>query len=407
MNRATTNISGYAWAVVALLWPVAMLNYLDRQMLATIRASIRADMPSIVDDQHFGALMAVFMWVYAFLSPVGGYVADKINRRVMVIASLFVWSAVTWATGHAQTYSQMLITRASMGISEAFYMPAALALITDFHTGGTRAKAVGIHQSGIYAGLALGGIGGYIALKSSWRHCFTWFGIAGVIYSIILLATLRDAPAAPAANGTKKVTVLETLKALWSQPAFWILVIYFTLPAIAGWITKNWLPTFLGDKFNLNEGVAGISATGFSQIASFVGVILGGAVADWWMRRTNRGRIFTSALGVLLLVPAMLGLGLAWSLAAAIAFMILFGIGWGFFDCNNMPILCQIARPEHRATGYGFMNMVSISVGACTALGLGWVAGQQLPFSIAFAASAVLALVSAGLILLVKPKVEI
>ena len=204
MNRAT-NISGYAWAVVALLWPVAMLNYLDRQMLATIRTSIRADMPSIVDDQHFGALMAVFMWVYAFLSPVGGYVADKINRRVMVIASLFVWSAVTWATGHAQTYSQMLTTRACMGISEAFYMPAALALITDFHTGGTRAKAVGIHQSGIYAGLALGGIGGYIALNSSWRHCFTWFGIAGVIYSLVLMATLRDAPATPRADGTKKV----------------------------------------------------------------------------------------------------------------------------------------------------------------------------------------------------------
>lgn len=406
MNRAT-HFSGYAWAVVALLWPVAMLNYLDRQMLATIRSSIRADMPSIVDDQHFGALMAVFMWVYAFLSPVGGFVADKINRRVMVIASLFVWSAVTWATGHAQTYSQMLITRACMGISEAFYMPAALALITDFHTGNTRAKAVGVHQSGIYAGLALGGIGGYIALHSSWRNCFTWFGIAGVIYSIILMATLRDAPIEQEAKENKKVNLRETLSALWSQPAFWILVIYFTLPAIAGWIMKNWLPTFLGDKFNLNEGMAGISATGYSQIASFLGVVLGGAIADWWMRRTNRGRIFTSALGVLLLVPAMLGLGLAWSLTAAIAFMILFGIGWGFFDCNNMPILCQIARPEHRATGYGFMNMVSISVGACTAIGLGWMRDHHVAFSIAFTASAVLALVSAALILLVKPKVEI
>jgi len=294
-----------------------------------------------------------------------------------------------------------------MGISEAFYMPAALALIADFHTGNTRAKAVGIHQSGIYAGLTLGGIGGFIAQKSTWRHCFTWFGVAGVIYSIVLIAVLRDAPTAPEANGTKKVTVLKTLGALWSQPAFWILVIYFTLPAIAGWIMKNWLPTFLGDRFNLNEGVAGISATGFSQIASFVGVLLGGVVADWWMRRTNRGRIFTSAFGVLLLVPAMLGLGLAWSLAAAIAFMILFGIGWGFFDCNNMPILCQIARPEHRATGYGFMNLVSISVSAFTAVGLGWMRDHHKPFSIAFAASAVLALVSAGLILLVKPKVEI
>jgi len=406
VNRVATNVSGYAWAVVALLWPVAMLNYLDRQMLSTIRASIRADMPSIVDDQHFGTLMAVFMWVYACLSPVGGYIADKFNRRRMVIASLFVWSAVTWATGHAQTYSQMLAARASMAISEAFYMPAALALITDFHTGRTRARAVGFHQSGIYAGLALGGIGGYIAQTSSWRNCFTWFGIAGVLYSIVLIAVLRDAPATSQANGTKKVILSETLRALWSQPAFWILVIYFTLPAIAGWATKNWLPTFLADTFNLKEGPAGLSATGYIQIASFIGVVLGGVVADWWMRRTNRGRIFTSAVGVLLLVPALLGLGYAWSMAAAVVFMVLFGIGWGFFDCNNMPILCQIARPEHRATGYGFMNLVSISIGAWATMGLGWMRDHHLKFSAAFAASAALALVSAGLILLVKPKVE-
>src|SRR5580692_1664276 len=170
-----------------------MLNYLDRQMVSSIRASMRADIPSIASDQDFATLIAVFMWVYALLSPVGGFIADKFNRRWTVIGSLFVWSAVTWATGHATTYSQMLSCRALMGISEAFYIPAALALIADFHTGDTRARAIGIHQSGIYAGLAVGGIGGYIADHSSWRNCFTWFGAVGVIYSAFLLFVLRDA----------------------------------------------------------------------------------------------------------------------------------------------------------------------------------------------------------------------
>lgn len=407
MNRNAPTIPAYAWAVVALLWPVVMLNYLDRQMVSTIRASIRADIPSIANDQDFGTLMAVFMWVYAFLSPVGGFIADRFNRRWTVIGSLFVWSAVTWLTGHAQTYSQMLCFRALMGISEAFYIPAALALIADFHTGGTRAKAIGIHQSGIYAGLALGGIGGYIAQTSSWRNCFTWFGAAGVIYAVILILALRDAPAENQNAAAKKsVSISETFFALWSQPAFWILVIYFTLPAIAGWVVKNWLPTFLADTFNLKQGPAGLSATGYIQIASFVGVLLGGVVADWWMRKTNRGRIYASALGVLLLVPALLGLGYAWSLGAAIGFMILFGLGWGFFDCNNMPILCQIARPEHRATGYGFMNLVSISVGAGATVALGWMRDHGIKFSVAFAVSAAVALLSAGLILLVKPRDE-
>jgi MFS family permease len=405
---ATATISAYAWAVVALLWPVAMLNYLDRQMISTIRASMRADIPSIATDADFGKLLAVFMWVYAFLSPIGGFIADKFNRRWMVIGSLFVWSAVTWATGHATTFSQMISCRALMGISEAFYIPAALALIADFHIGGTRARAIGVHQSGIYAGLTLGGIGGYIADHSSWRNCFTWFGAAGVIYAVVLMLALKDAPRAGQNSGANNncVTIGETLRALWLQPAFWILVVYFTLPAIAGWVTKNWLPTFLADTFNLKQGPAGLSATAYIQIASFVGVLLGGVVADWWMRKTNRGRIFTSAFGVLLLVPALLGLGFGWSLGVTIGFMILFGIGWGFFDCNNMPILCQIARPEHRATGYGFMNLVSISVGAGATVVLGWMRDQGIKFSIVFAVSAAAALLSAALVLLVKPRSE-
>jgi MFS family permease len=408
VNGATSKVSAYAWAVVVLLWPVVMLNYLDRQMLATVRASIRADIPSIANDQEFGMLMAVFMWVYAFLSPLGGFIADRFNRRWTVIGSLFVWSAVTWLTGHAQTYSQMLTFRALMGISEAFYFPAALALIADFHAGNTRARAVGLHQSGLYAGLALGGIGGYIAQTSSWRNCFTWFGVAGVIYSIVLMLALRDAPTTGGEGSVKthSVTVGGTLRALWLQPAFWILVIYFTLPAIAGWVTKNWLPTYLADSFHLKEGPAGLSATGYIQMASFAGVLLGGVVADWWMRTTPRGRIYTSAVGVFLMVPALLGMGWAWSLMAAIVFMVLFGLGWGFFDCNNMPILCQITRSEYRATGYGFMNFVSISVGAGATVLLGSMRDHGVKFSVAFAASAAVALLSAGLILLVRPRRE-
>jgi predicted MFS family arabinose efflux permease len=268
---------------------------------------------------------------------------------------------------------------------------------------------VGIHQTGIYAGLALGGIGGYIAQMSTWRNCFTWFGAAGVVYAIVLMFALRDAPSTSgeAKANRHPVTIGDTLRSLWTQPAFWILVMYFTLPAIAGWVTKNWLPTFLADTFKLKEGPAGLSATGYIQIASFVGVLLGGTLADYWMRLTDRGRIYTSAIGTALCVPALVGLGYSWNMGAAIAFMILFGIGWGFFDCNNMPILCQIARPEHRATGYGFMNMVSISTGAGATVVLGWMRDEGISFSVAFAISAAVALLSAVMILFVKPRSDL
>ena len=220
------------------------------------------------------------------------------------------------------------------------------------------------------------------------------------------MATLRDSNQGgqPGAATKQPISLGATSRALWSQPAFWILVVYFTLPAIAGWVTKNWLPTYLADTFHLKQGPAGMSATGYISLASFAGVILGGVMADAWMVRTARGRVFTSALGVLLLVPALLGLGHAWSLGAAIGFMILFGLGWGFFDCNNMPILCQIARPEHRATGYGFMNLVSISVGAAATVALGWMRDHGIRFAVAFEVSAAVALMSAGLILFLKPQ---
>ncbi len=150
----------YAWAVVAMLFPVALLNYLDRMMVATMRTSIRADIPTIANDAQFGFLMALFMWVYAIFSPVGGYLADRYNRRRMVIISLFIWSVMTCLTGCVHTFNEMAWTRALMGISEAFYLPAALALITDFHPGVTRSRAVGIHMRGSYAGQTLGGLGG-------------------------------------------------------------------------------------------------------------------------------------------------------------------------------------------------------------------------------------------------------
>ena len=230
-----------------------------------------------------------------------------------------------------------------------------------------------------------------------------------MIYAVVLMFALKDKPTTAAEKERLKnnpVTIGDTLRALWTKPAFWILVAYFTLPGISGWVTKNWLPTYLADTFNLKEGPAGLSATGFIQIASFAGVLFGGVLADAWMRLTPRGRIFTSASGVFLTAPALLGLGYAGSLGAAIGFMILFGIGWGFFDCNSMPILCQIARPEHRATGYGFMNFVGISVGAVATVALGWMRDHGIKFSVAFVISAALALFSAGLILWLKPSTE-
>ena len=395
----------YAWAVVAMLFPVALLNYLDRMMVATMRASIRTDIPTIANDADFGFLMAMFMWVYAILSPVGGFLADRFSRRWMVIFSLFIWSLMTWLTGQAHTFGQMAWTRALMGMSEAFYIPAALALIADFHPGPTRSRAVGIHMCGIYAGQALGGVGGYIADTSSWRNAFYWFGATGVFYAIFLLFTLRDSPA-PVQQPAQRQTVGpgRALGALLGTGAFLILVVYFTLPSIPGWAIKNWLPTFLATAFNLKQGPAGMSATGYVTLASFAGALLGGVLADRAMRATPRGRIYISALGMALCAPALIGLGNAGSLAIAIICMMSFGLGFGFFDANNMPILCQIVRPEYRATGYGIMNLVSVAAGAGVTVAMGSMRDHGLSLGVGFTILAAVTVLAGLLILLIRPR---
>lgn len=393
-----------AWIAVALLVPVALLNYLDRQMLAAMKGSMVSDLPDIATKAHWGIVLGSFKWVYAVLSPVGGYVADRASRRHVIVASLFIWSAVTWLTGQVDSYSQLVVARAIMGVSEAFYIPAALALVTEFHLGPTRSRAVGLHQMGIYAGIILGGFSGYAAESPSigWRGAFELCGLAGIIYAIPLFLLLRNPPHRE--DGPSRPSPGAAVRELFGNGSFLLMILYFTLPALAGWVVKDWMPDILREQFQLGQGQAGVSAVVYVQFASLVGVGLGGWLADRWMRRTVRGRIFVSALGMSFFLPALFGVGNAESLVAAIAFLILFGLGWGFFDCNNMPILRQIVRPQLAATGYGFMNLVSISCGGFADWAFGALRDRQVPLNIIFGVFAATALLSIGIVLLIRPR---
>lgn len=400
----SSSVTRYAWFVVMLLWPVALLNYMDRQMMAAMKYSLMADIPSIATEANWGLLPAVFKWVYAILSPFGGYLADRYSKKTVITCSLVVWSAVTWATGHAQTFDQLLWSRALMGISEACYIPAALALIADFHTGPTRSRAVGVHQMAIYVGVMVGGFSGYVADNPNlgWRWAFDAAGIAGVVYALPLFFLLKNPPFI--ANQPTKPSAVSALKELLTNKYFIMLVLYFTLPALAGWVVKDWMPAILKQQFGIGQGKAGVSATLYVNIAALIGVVLGGVLADRWMKRTNRGRIYISALGMAFIIPALFGVGNAGTLVIAVIFLAVFGIGWGFFDCNNMPILCQIVRPELRATGYGFMNLISISCGGFADWGFGIMRDKAIPLNLIFGVFASLCVFSAILVLLIRPK---
>jgi MFS family permease len=402
MNSNMQKVSRYAWVVVALLWPVVVLNYLDRQMISTMRLSIKVDIPELEKAVNFGRLMAIFLWIYACCSPMGGAIADRLNRKWLIIASLAVWSSATFLMGTAATFQQLYAFCAIMGISEALYMPAALALIADYHRGPTRSLAVGAHLSGVYMGQAMGGVGGWVAQEFSWRTSFLGCGVIGVVWAFVLMVFLRDTERGAPQPAGSAPTTRTAARVDWR--AFVILIFCFSLPSLSGWAVKNWLPTLLQDRFGLAQAPSGLWATITHAGAAFGGVVTGGWLADRWAQRAVRGRTFISTLGLSLLVPGILIIGLAPRFAFAICGSLIFGFGFGMFDANNMPILCQIAPPRFRATGYGLLNFFGIASGALLTRLLGQLKDSGVPLAVSFAYCAVPALLAAVLMFNLRPK---
>ena len=361
----------YPWIVVGLLWGVALLNYMDRQMLSTMKDAMQVDIVELQSATNFGYLMAIFLWIYALMSPVSGVIADRMSRKWLIVGSLFVWSSVTYLMGIAETFNQIVFLRALMGVSEALYIPAGLSLIADYHTGKSRSLAVGIHMTGLYTGQAIGGFGATVADAFSWHTTFHWFGIIGIAYAVILMLFLHDKKTEilPTeklqANPQKeKESVFTSLKSLLTNVAFWVILLYFAAPSLPGWATKNWLPTLFAENLDLPMSQAGPISTITIAVSSFIGVLIGGPLSDKWVQKNLRGRVYTGAIGLGLTIPSLLLLGFGHNLVAVVGAGLLFGIGYGIFDTNNMPILCQFVYRKQRATAYGVMNMIGVSAGA-------------------------------------------
>lgn len=357
----------YPWIVVALLWGVGLLNYLDRQMLATMRPAMEVDIEALRSATNFGYLMGIFLWVYGFMSPVAGLIGDKVNRKWLIAGSLVVWSGVTFLMGYATTFHQLYWLRAVMGVSEALYLPTGLALIADYHEKKTRSLAIGIHMTGLYLGSALGGFGATVAAAFTWHLTFHSFGLVGIAYALVVIVLLREkrkpVSTSPGPGG-KRPSLLEGLGVLFTNVSFWVILMYFAIPSLPSWATKNWLPTLFSRNLHMPMSEAGPLSTITLAAASLIGVLFGGFLSDRWVQHNIRGRVYTSAIGLGLTLPGLFFLGYGHSLAALMAAGACFGIGFGMFDANNMPILCQFVSSRYRATAYGLMNMVGVFFGA-------------------------------------------
>lgn len=388
MKEKLISCKAYPWIVVGLLWIVALLNYMDRQMLSTMRDAMQIDISELESAVNFGRLMAIFLWIYGLVSPFAGAIADRVSRKWLIIASLGVWSAVTTLMSFCTNYNEIFWLRALMGVSEALYIPAALSLIADYHTGKSRSFAIGIHMTGLYLGQAVGGFGATLAAAFSWQQTFHWFGVIGVAYAVLLMVLLyekRDvAQENISATPEQKIPVLKGFGMIFSNMAFWVILFFFASTSLPGWATKNWLPTLFADSLNTPMSQAGPISTITIALSSFLGILAGGPLSDKWVKRNVKGRVYTSAIGLAMMIPALILLGLGKGMFAAVAAGLFFGIGYGMFDTNNMPILCQFVPSKLRATAYGIMNMTGVMMGAvCTQILGKWAEGGNLGLAFA------------------------
>jgi len=391
----------YPWLVTIMLAVVAMLNYIDRQMISTMRPAMQVDIQELMLAANFGRLMAVFLWVYGSISAFSGIIADRINRKWLIVASLFIWSTLTLLNGFALTFEQLYILRALMGFSEALYFPAALSLIADYHDHRTRSRAVGIHATGIYLGQVFGGFGATISKAYSWQNTFLLFGVIGMLYAVVLIFFVHEKERE---KNETDFSLGTHLKSLFTSLPFWIILLYFTIPSLPGWAIKNWAPTLIASSLHLDMAVAGPLTTISISLSSFFGVLIGGALADKWYQSNPKGRMYTSAIGLALTIPSLILLGFGAGFLYIITAAVFFGLGFGMFDTNNMPILCQFVDKNQRATGYGFLNLGGIFAGAIITdfLGKSTDAGN-LGRDLAYLSSVVLLIIVVQLTFL-KPK---
>lgn len=397
-----------AWLTVFMLFFVGLLNYLDRNAITTMHTSITEAIP--MSEKQFSLLTAVFLWLYGFFSPFAGFLADRFGRSKMVISSLFIWSLVTWLTAHAVNFEQLLIARALMGLSEACYIPAALALITDYHRGSTQSTATGIHMAGVFTGASLGFVGGWIAQEHTWNLAFTIFGVVGIIYAILISFVLRDAPVNTLKYAEEKVVekpevnFLTTLKFLFGSRSYYYMLAFWSLLSIVSWLIAAWLPTFYIQHFSLPQKEAGIYATAFLYPASVVGLVWGGILADKWSKRTARARMLVPAVGLAIAAPTIYFASNTTILVLAVGLFMIYAITKAFSDTNMMPILSTVADKRTRATGYGILNLFSCIVGGLGIYAGGYLRDAQVSFGTIFGIASLLIPICIVLLIAIKPQ---
>jgi MFS family permease len=364
---------------VALLWFVGGSAYLTRTMLTTMRGSVLHDIP--MTEAQFGLLTSVFLWFYASVGPLGGFIGDRFSRRWVILVSLLAWSAITILTAYARTFPQFLVLRALLGLGQACYIPTGVALITDFHRGPTRAFATGLNLTGMICGSIVGSSCGWIADRYGWHAAYLAAGLGSLGLVALNYFFLRDAPrehtltraAEPKEAGAtgQEVRFLAAVRSLARPGPFYLLIASMAVQGAVSWIIIAWMPTVMGERFKLGQGAAGTTALGMLYVFQASGLLLGGIWSDRWALSNPRARILLPAFAIMLAAPIFWLTGWSHLIVFTLASLGAYGLSMGFMGANQMAIVCLVVDARYRATAVGVMNAGTAIAGGLAIYGLG------------------------------------
>jgi sugar phosphate permease len=400
MNNRNSN---YGWYVVAMLWCISFFNYADRQAIYSVFPLLEKELG--LSMVQLGMLGSAFAWVYGLSGFMAGFVVDRMSRKKAILGGLYVWSIICAATAFFRGFRALFVLRAAEGLGETVYYPASMSMVSDYHGKRTRSRAIGIHQTSVYAGTIAGGfLAGKIAELYGWRWSFIVFGSLGVLLGFVLTRFLRE-PKRGQADTEQNEPVAASLsfaqfvQLLRRTPTVLCLMGAFMCSNFVAVVLLTWMPKFLYDRFHMGLAVAGLTATIFVQLASVFGSVAGGWLADLLRARTTRGRILVQAAGVLCGAPFVAWCGLTHSVPALITALTFWGFAKGMYDANIFASLFDVVRPEARGTAAGFLNSVGwLGGGGAAPVLIGWIASDH-GLSAGITAASTVYLLAAALLL--------
>ena len=367
----------YKWKMLALLWVAFLLNQADRAMFGFVMPLLKDDLG--LTDVQLGLVATTFHVFYGVLAPIAGFAGDFFRRSRVIVTAIFTWSAATVATGFSTGIAHLVLFRgASLSFGEAFYLPAANALIGGYHERG-KGTAMAIHQTALYFGMiGSGAVAGWLGARFGWRSPFFLFGVLGLVWAVVLFFALRD-PAAPVPlsgrDAAGRIGLASASRKVFGESRILLMGLVFGCLVFCnvGYIT--WIPTLLHEKFSLSLASAGFNSMFWHVLFAIAGVMAGGRFGDALARRTGRGRLILLALGFAGAMPFLILMGLSSSLAAAIAGLSLFGFFRGICDANFFPSLIEMIEPRYRSSCQGVVIAFGLLIGALAPVGLGWIKG--------------------------------